>query len=70
MSYITRSRYVGESGDGWLEGPPVVNGVLVEGNTFTDTVGRTPIVVRNQTAHGVTVRNNVCMENGSSIPCE
>jgi hypothetical protein len=62
--------YVGESNDGWLEGPPVVNGVLVQGNTFIDTVARgAPIVVHNQTTHGVMVQNNVCMENGSTIPC-
>jgi hypothetical protein len=60
---------VGESGDGWLEGPPVVNGVLVEGNLFKDTVGGTPIVVHAPFARSVVLKGNVCTQNGSSVPC-
>ena len=62
------SMNVGESGDGWLEGPPVVNGVLVEGNLFQDAVG-TPIVVHTPFVRGLVLEGNVCTQNGSSVSC-
>eukprot|EP01079_Euglenida_sp_SAG-EU17-18_P004444 gene4442-807_t len=36
--------YVGESGAGWLEGPPEVDGVTVQDNVFVDCYGQFPIM--------------------------
>jgi hypothetical protein len=63
--------YVGETGAGWLEGPPLVDNVVVEGNTFADIYrGPSSIVVVPSTTSGVVVRNNSCEDaNGTDIPC-
>lgn len=61
---------VGESGDGWLEGPPAVDGVSVRNNTFVDCAAREPpIVVHNRTAHNVTLVHNRCQKAGKACPC-
>ena len=46
-----------------------MNGVLVEGNLFKDTIGGTPIVVHTPFARNVVLKGNVCTQNGSSAPC-
>ena len=60
---------VGESGDGWLEGPPTCGPVAVRSNIFIDTIGE-PIVVDDQTTHEVNIAANTCKKNGSVVPCQ
>jgi hypothetical protein len=61
---------VGESGDGWLEGPPIVDDVLLINNTFVDCASREePIVIHNRTTHNVTLVHNHCRKAGKPQPC-
>jgi hypothetical protein len=62
--------YVGETGDNWLEGPPLVSNVVIRGNTFSDIYGRYPIVAQPGTTSGVVVKDNSCEDAaGLVVPC-
>jgi hypothetical protein len=63
--------YVGESGDGWLEGPPVVSDVLVQNNTFRSFYsGKFAVHAWPATTHNVSVRGNRCFgANGTRVSC-
>jgi hypothetical protein len=62
--------YVGESGDGWLEGPPVVGPSLVRDNIFEDVFGDCPWNAHPTTTHDVVFRNNSCVDaDGNRLAC-
>lgn len=64
--------YIGESGDGWLEGPPLTTDVTFANNSFADVYGPYPVVVNPGAARStITIENsNVCTNaNGTAIPC-
>merc|ERR1712070_1221193 len=54
---------VGERGDGWLEGPPVVSRVTVRDNTFEDVgYGAPAISVSDGTTKDILLRGNKCVD--------
>lgn len=62
---------VGESGDGWLEGPPATRLVAVRNNTFVDCAAvEPPIVVDHHTTRDVDVSGNDCKKNDATVPCQ
>lgn len=62
--------YIGETGDGWLEGPPSVGPTIVQGNTFEDIFGGCGWHVNSKTTHQVVVVNNSCVDsNRVTVPC-
>lgn len=64
--------YIGESGDSWLEGPPVTARVSFENNTFSDVFGEYAVVLNPGADRGTTKvgKSNVCtLGNGQLIPC-
>ena len=60
---------VGESGVGWLEGPPHVNGMVVRSNTFVDCTSPSAITVSEATTSHVVLQDNRCLVGGSAVPC-
>ncbi len=62
---------IGESGDGWLEGPPTTQSVTIYNNTIVDCFAvEPPIVVDNQTTRGVDVSRNDCRNNDTIVRCQ
>jgi len=63
-------RYIGENGDGWLEGPPLVSDVSVSGNTFRDYYASPyGIVAWDKTTRAISIRNNTCELNSTTVKC-
>jgi hypothetical protein len=62
--------YIGESGDGWLEGPPLTADVTFANNSFADVYGPYPVVVNPATTAIAIEKSNVCTDaKGTAIPC-
>lgn len=62
---------VGEAGDGWLEGPPAVNDVMVKANKFVDCFSAGPAIgVDSATSTNIRLVGNTCENNGSAVPCQ
>ena len=63
--------YIGERGDGWLEGPPLVAGAAARNNSFHDYYGDSAIVAWPGTTADVDVADNRCSTAaGDAVPCQ
>ena len=61
---------IGESGDGWLEGPPFLENVHVVNNTLEDNwATESAIAVHNSTTNNIVLVSNHCRKNGHDISC-